>query len=445
MMRKYLILLPGLFFIQACAVITGLKITQTLPTYTAEVEQVIPPAAVLSSTPTPTLPLPLPQVNPSGKPAPRFASLRMFTNDTGWAVGAEPEAAQLIFRTQDGGYNWTYAGPPQLDAIPVGTNAHAYFLDAEHAWVSYYPAVAPANGPSSVWRTQDGGLSWTPGFTPPPHPDIPDYAFEGLYFSDPQTGWLMLAHSPGAGHAPVSLFRSRDAGAHWETLLDPFEGQADRLHTCCRGGMLFVDRQNGLVAYAGGPYTAPMVHITRDGGSTWRSIELPLADPEEFEGAACGSESLSQLSGSKVALVVSCFDLERLEPGSLANLYISEDAGMSWRSLPLPEEPFEGSASGNLQREYHVQFIDAQNGWLFLQVQDWSQGETPVVHTSLYQTQDGGSLWTPRARLNWIGEFSFSDPLNGWAITRLGDDLGLLRTQDGGGSWIPLNPVLPEE
>jgi len=439
-MRKYLPILIGLIVIPACAVLPGLK-----PTPAREAGDVETASPAPTSTPTIQQPTPEPQISPVGEAAPPFSSLRMFTAGNGWAVGASPEAASQIFRTIDGGYTWVHAGPPQGEAIPDGYNAHAFFLDPEHAWVTYYPPAPSAQEPLPVWHTADGGASWSPGFAPPANQDIPDYAFEALFFTDSRNGWLMLAHSPGAGNAPVSLFRSEDAGVHWVTLLDPFGRQADRLHTCCRAGMLFLDTLNGLVAYGGGPYTAPMVHVTRDGGSIWNSQELPPTDREIFSRSACGSGSLSPLGGKSLALVVACFDAERPAPIALPYLYVSDDAGMSWRSTPLPDELARSGPLARYRREYKAQFIDAQYGWLFVQDEDWEQGDPPPVLTHIYQSQDGGLTWVEKVEVDWIGEFSFIDPLNGWAITHQGNDLGLLRTRDGGGTWRPLNPILQPE
>jgi len=439
-MRKYLTFLIALIIISACTVLPGLK-----PTPAREAGEVEIPTPVAGNTPTSKQPSPEPQASPVGKAAPPFASLRMFTADTGWAVGASPEAADQIFRTIDGGYSWAYAGPAQEEAIPEGYRAHAFFLDSERAWVTYYPSNASALGPSSVWHTADGGVSWTPGFTPHKDQNVPDYAFEALFFTDALNGWLMLAHSPGAGNAPVSLFHSEDAGVHWVTLLNPFQGQADRLHTCCRAGMLFLDALNGLVAYGGGPYTSPMVHVSRDGGYSWNSQELPPADEEVFSRAACGSGPISSLGENRLALAVACFDSERPAPIAIPYLYLSEDAGMSWRGAPLPDELVQSAPLSRLRREYRLQFIDAQYGWFFVQDEDWDQGDPPAVRTHIYQSQDGGLTWVEKAEVDWIGEFSFIDPMNGWAITRLGNNLGLLRTHDGGGTWQPLNPIIRPE
>ncbi len=440
-MYKCILIFFGLLIIPACAILPGAGSTIAEPTQ--ETEALESPALTPAISPTIQEPSPEPQLNPSGVPAPAFASLRMFDGGTGWAVGAAPEAASQIFHTSDGGSAWEIAGPPQAEAAPEGYQARVFFLDSLHAWVTYYPSATPAAlGPSSVWHTTDGGASWISGFTPPISQNIPDYAFEALHFTDPQNGWLMLAHSPGAGNAPVSIFGSWDAGVHWETLIDPFSGESGHLHTCCRAGMLFLDTLNGLVAYGGGPYTMPMVHLTHDGGLIWNSQELPPANPEMFARAVCGSGSPSAMGGESVALVVSCFDPDRPAPIPIPYLYTSEDAGVSWESLPLPDETVLSAPLRNYRRDYRLQFIDAQHGWLFVQDEDWAQGDPPAVWTHLYQTQDGGLTWMKLAQLDWIGEFSFTDPVQGWAITLRGNLLGLLHTRDGGASWQQLNPVL---
>jgi len=440
-MRKYILILFLIIFMPACSLFSALGNT---PTASPEIQTLTPTDTILPS-PTPSETTssftPEPQVNPSGRPAPAFTSLDMVDSQIGWAQSEPTHAGEQIWRTQDGGYTWTAVGPPQPGSYPPDYVARTFFLDAHHAWVTYYPPQPLALGPSSVWATTDGGQTWTPGFTPPLDERIPDFAFESMTFIDPLHGWLMLQHSPGAGNAPVSLYGSQNGGINWELLVDPFSEGTARLNTCCRSGMLFMDEVTGIVGYAGGPIPPPLAHWTYDGGRTWESLELPRPTPPVSEFSTCGSGPPQNLGIGVVALLVQCFDPERPAPIALPFLYISTDDGTSWQVSPLPDELVNRAPLANFRRSNRVQFVSNTVGWLLVQDEDYANNEISYVQTHMFNTKDGGQTWEKIAQVSWAGIFDFIDDQIGWALPQLGTNTGLLHTQDGGSTWVALNPV----
>jgi photosystem II stability/assembly factor-like uncharacterized protein len=90
--------------------------------------------------------------------APRLVHLRMIDPAAGWSM----DDAGHILRTSDGRETWEDVSPPQGAYVPGGFFA----LDSQAAWATpHQPGCYTLNCPeppasASIWRTQDGGLTW---------------------------------------------------------------------------------------------------------------------------------------------------------------------------------------------------------------------------------------------------------------------------------------------
>jgi photosystem II stability/assembly factor-like uncharacterized protein len=58
----------------------------------------------------------------------------------------------------------------------------------------------------------------------------------------------------------------------------------------------------------------------------------------------------------------------------------------------------------------------------------------------MYRTDDGGETWEHVKTVFWDGQFSFVGSQYGWAVARSGEALALVKTVDGGSSWVELEP-----
>jgi hypothetical protein len=120
-----------------------------------------------------------------------------------------------------------------------------------------------------------------------------------------------------------------------------------------------------------------------------------------------------------------------------ASLMQTNDGGMTWKAQ-------SGIATSPAQSR--LSFLDAQTGWLLT-------NESKDRGSELSLTADGGQTWEVIAKdLPVLGEakeivfFRFFDRQNGLIAIRNGKDLVLLRTQDGGITWLASNRIaLPSE
>jgi photosystem II stability/assembly factor-like uncharacterized protein len=75
-------------------------------------------------------------------------------NDTGWVAGTNG----LIMKTIDAGANWTWQNSGTLDEF-----RHIYFKDANKG----FAFGGPTTTPNKIYRTYDGGTTWSLAYTAP--------------------------------------------------------------------------------------------------------------------------------------------------------------------------------------------------------------------------------------------------------------------------------------
>ena len=386
--------------------------------------------ATLEEPLTPTPPLPTPASAPiahlAGGQALSLEWIHMVNLTAGWAIGGMPDQEPHFLRTSDGGLHWMDVTPPET-ADPVDgprRGALAYTIDAQRAWVVYSGVMHPTAGliPAVVWRTVDGGTTWLPSALIEPPGGSGWFEPSVLGFLDDGFGWLMAAVDAGMMHQYIAIYTTRDGGAHWLRVVDPYGDQP--VQSCPKTGLEFADALHGwLTRDCGGLIDQVTIEMTGDGGTTWasRPVPAPAALPSGFTYPyLCRPHSIRLTSASAGSVAVSCRQyLETPTPGgdTLADgphaLYRTQDGGATWDVREYP--------GGD------VLWLDDARGW--------------ALGRRVYRTESGGASWELVHEVNWDGQFTFVDTLNGWAVARDGEEVALVRTSNGGASWSLLKPV----
>lgn len=170
-----------------------------------------------------------------------------------------------VLRSEDGGRTFASVGP--RDARELDFRSLVAF-DREVA------VIANAGRPARVYRTEDGGTSWTVV-----HEDAREGAFfDALAFADARRGYLLGDPIGGA----MSLFATDDGGRTWQPVPGlplPVDGEAMFAASCT---CLFAN--GDLVEFATGG-TQSRVFRSRDRGRTWNLAMLPLQQGKASQGA----------------------------------------------------------------------------------------------------------------------------------------------------------------
>jgi photosystem II stability/assembly factor-like uncharacterized protein len=340
--------------------------------------------------------------------------IEMIDGSTGWGIGGPRSSGSRgrVFRTVDGGTSWQEVTPPESadgGAPPDTLSAIGHFADDRNGWVTYH-ALQPGAVPAQpvVWWTADGGHSWTAG-QPLNTVDFAETYFAShLVFADAANGWVMVHLGAGMNHDYIALYRTNDGGATWSRVADP-EGNPT-VQSCSKTGIAFSDGLHGwMTGDCHGVRTGAFLFRTDDGGVHWEAADLPA--PEEVPGLftdfryVC-SVNAPFLTDESAFFGVECVDWDSEGDGNLRYLYRSE-AGGTFSSQPYPGGDIfalDGSRVWALSKEIHhsddggaswtkvstvtwdgqFDFVTAQTGWAAVRKGD---------EYGLVRTDDGGVIW----------------------------------------------------
>lgn len=273
-----------------------------------------------------------------------FRDIQAFDAKTAVVMGAGPGATSRIYRTEDGGATWTL----------VTTNAVAEgFWDAMAFWDKDNGILFgdPVKGSFQVYTTGDGGRSWqevaAKGLEAMPNEGA--FAASGtcLTVAGSKDAWIATG-----GSASSRVFHSLDRGKTWRVSSTPIPAGA-----AARGvfSVAFLNQKEGFAA--GGDYKETRMAgtngaYTLDGGASWTPVQV----------APAGYLSVVvPVPGAPRALVVA----------GLAGSGYSPDAGRTWKELdktPMNTVGFAGPAQGwavgpkGLLMQYTGPRLDGQQG-----------------------------------------------------------------------------------
>ena len=293
-------------------------------------------------------------------------------------VDAGEPMTYLLGRTSDGGQQWQVEalnlfapGEPAVNAETI----EQFWLDAKTGWLVIRRSTSSNFSLGFLFRTDDGGDTWTRLTTPAAQPVV---------FRDRNHGWTLGHPSTGA------LFRTHDGGLTWvvQPLLAGQDGQTHiaraylpHFAADLTGALLpvLVDTTSGqhtewLISMDGGDQWAPFGQIIAGEGVSEEWARQRGADPYAWLMERSGGQAPlnagqvvplrnEEVSGARMASAEVGWG--QAKPGGL--LVRTANAGRTWTPLNLPE----GSAD---------QLSDATAA----QVIERTGAADPVARTSLF-------------------------------------------------------------
>ena len=273
--------------------VTATSSTAPAPTPSA------PAATTVTTTPTtPSVPI----------VGPTVGSAQLLPGGAGFVA----EQNGLFWTTNLGG-SWQNVTPPGVAATSL--SAVTFLLDG-HGW-----AVLATNGATAtrlvgsirIFRRSLGSGSWSSANLP----DVPVVNGLGqasLSFVDPTHGWLLIDTGSHGGFNYADLFRTNDGGATWSPLTPPASGK-----------IRFVSTTLGFIV---GGEPGPNLYMTRNGGTSWAAVKLPL--PPDRSSAGVGV--LGTPNDTSGSLSVAVYWVDPANGDGLGfGTYISTDGGATWR------------------------------------------------------------------------------------------------------------------
>ncbi|HZS56758.1 MAG TPA: glycosyl hydrolase [Bryobacteraceae bacterium] len=311
--------------------------------------------------------------------------------------------AQTIDQAVFDGMRWRQVGPFRGGRAETATGFVGNPL------VYYFGAVA-----GGVWKTTNGGASWTPitdrqgifsigAITiDPSNPDV-------LYVG---TGEPCLRNDISEGDG---VYKSTDGGRNWANI-----GLRDSRHIA---GIL-VDPEDSktvfvaAVGHAFGPNDERGVFRSRDGGQTWKKI-LYVDDKTGATDLVMDPHNPKILFAAMYEVRRTAYSMISGGPGS--GLYKSTDGGDTWQHIEGHGLP------GGILGRIGVAVSGADSNRVYAMIE--------AKENALYRSDDGGQNWQmvndePIWVRPWYGNHVFADPKNRDVVYIL--DLGAMRSGDGG-------------
>jgi photosystem II stability/assembly factor-like uncharacterized protein len=334
--------------------------------------------------------------NPSGRAAAPILDAAFVSADVGWVR----TATQLLL-TDDAGTTWRAASLPiPMDEVRV---AGVSFRDASHGWlIEAIPPknIGPTGTPLRLWRTADGGRTWTSSQMPSASQPVETLGDARIVWIDAEHVVVDIEGSMPNGYAD-DIFATADGGRTWPTVTYGRDGVG--------GVPVFADARIGfLVGGAGGG----RLYATDDGGRTWRQASLPVLvgnPPPSLYHARFFSPTDGLLFGSSDAAT-----------GPVPVVFATSDAGRTWVVAENASDPAYGCS---------ILTIDA---WTCLD----------PFHGTLDRWTDGGRTREGAAMtgLPPNADAHLVDAGHGWARDAQDDPGALYLTTDGGATWRRVIP-----
>ncbi len=263
------------------------------------------------------------------------------------------------------------------------------------------------------FHSVDGGRTWRQGAIPA-HGDI-----RSIHFINARDGWLLALGQALMGSVEAFVYRSTDGGENWiEVMRGDFGNESSGLPVSgSKDGITFLTATTGWIT--GGHGIVPnwlYLYLSRDAGRTWRQQKLPPL-PQMTPRWFSWTYPPKFFTSRDGMLPVFLSPEESRAP--VIVFYTTHDGGATW----MPTEPVsivKWSGAGWL---VPYSFADADNGWV-------SEGDT------LFATRDGGRQWTeiqPSQPFADVKQLDFVSPQIGFAVSKISPYLQ--KTLDGGRTW----------
>ena len=353
--------------------------------------------------------------------SPQIRDMQLLSPEQGWVL-----VDQRLLWTSNGGVQWRDITPP---AAAAGDLLAAHFTNEAQGWLMLQDS---ASGASNVLRTTDGGGTWQ-SFSIPASVDRIGSYIQSAYFSfvDTRTGWIALKFGSSSNFSLGMLFQTVDGGENWKELSIPVGGQVK-----------FIDANRGWLT---GGAAGNELYQTNDGGSTWRPQAVAPQEDNIPGNLFTGSPIFENSQVGLLPLTITNSHNPRVE------LYSTGDGGNTWMlasTVPLQPEAIPGSSVPvDMGDETH---------W-FVAIPRPAQ---------FYVIGEGGGtaqLLTTPGLLEGINQLQFISSSVGWAQVQNGNCDGvkpneaelpasanqtlecevrslLLKTTDGGQTWIQITP-----
>jgi DNA-binding CsgD family transcriptional regulator/photosystem II stability/assembly factor-like uncharacterized protein len=309
-------------------------------------------------------------ITPPGFAPAEIKGFHFLDHDHGWVVAAGRVGAQelteelVVLRTTDGGQSWQSSTLAEAAAVYFNTRynpAYIDFLDQNRGWVVINTTQTGNSDSGELYRTDDGGATWTKLSIP---------IGSAAQFSDTNNGIV------AGGIARDRLFVTHDGGESWKDVSD-ITPLAEPAGPRAFGKPMTVNDGRLLLPVTMAIENQPSLFIlysSTDGGDSWRQLALtPIGD-----GVTVGVPLLSHI----------------FPDGRIVGIPQDGVRGLVLASGPTQFLEFQVNG---LSGATAIDFANNAEGWALVTESGCRSFKSDCWSVDyIEQTDDGGHTWYPR-------------------------------------------------
>lgn len=376
------------------------------------------PVSATSTTIPVTIEVPTTLPEPSATPQLDFIQLQMVDVQNGWIVTESDYSNRRVLHTTDGGVSWQDMTPPQVAYIDEGI----FIYDAQVAWI---PSSTLDKNIPVIYRTIDGGETWQT------YQNLP-FEKSTLHFSTPLIGWAQSDYSSDLTTYSFKLWQTTDGGATWSQM--KFAERLGLPNLPDGSFLLNSDQQLGFQNestfwFGGRQSTNPedvYLQVSKDAGINWTKKFFSIPEIGKGQGDPLVSYDLPVFITDLDAYLVIGYTFSSAQDFSV--LMFTHDGGETWRA--------SSSVLNGTEWSLHLQFITPFDGFAFC-------GFTLcVMHNGarIWQNVQSNIIVSAINGYSGISDIDFVTVDTGWGIYHDGPATKLVKTVDGGQTWMTLFP-----
>ena len=232
-----------------------------------------------------------------------YRAISIVDETTAWVAGSNG----MIGRTRDAGSNWEFmqiAGQEKLDFRSI----HAFSYDLV--------MVANAGSPARIFRTADGGNTWSVAY----RNDHPDAFLDAISFFDGEKG--LAVGDPIDGK--LLLLSTLNGGISWFPVpLSPAMGAGEAVFAASGTSMRSLTTGTAMIGTGG---STSRILMSNDFGQSWIAIPVPGA----MNKSSAGIFSLWLNDARSVLGVGGDYEDEK---STVANIWLTQNGGKKWTTV----------------------------------------------------------------------------------------------------------------